>query len=122
MSFGFLPLVFNIMFAYGLMYGLFFSSIAILFFLRYLRHGKATNAIVSVIMLTLAYWVRSNTIILIIALSGILILFMLREKRYSYLLLILVLFAFPMSIHKLTTNYYEITTHQKIPGTPQIAW
>ena len=36
MSFGFLPLVFNIMFAYGLMYGLFFSSFAILFFLRYL--------------------------------------------------------------------------------------
>ena len=75
MSFGFLPLVFNIMFAYGLMYGLFFSSFAILFFLRYLRRGKARNAILSVVMLSLAYWVRSNNIILIIALSGILILF-----------------------------------------------
>ena len=67
MSFGFLPLVFNIMFAYGLMYGLFFSSFAILFFLRYLRRGKARNAIISVAMLSLAYWVRSNNIILIIA-------------------------------------------------------
>ena len=122
MSFGFLPLVFNIMFAYGLMYGLFFSSFAILFFLRYLRHGKARNAIVSVIMLTLAYWVRSNNIILILALSGILILLILREKRYTYLLLILAFFAFPMTMHKATTSYYEITTHQKISGTPQIAW
>ena len=88
MSFGFLPLVFNIMFAYGLMYGLFFSSFAILFFLRYLRRGKARNAILSVVMLSLAYWVRSNNIILIIALSGILILLTLREKRYRYLLLV----------------------------------
>ena len=122
MSFGFLPLVFNIMFAYGLMYGLFFSSFAILFFLRYLRRGKARNAILSVVMLSLAYWVRSNNIILIIALSGILILLTLREKRYRYLLLVLAFFAFPMSLHKATTSYYEITTHQKIPGTPQIAW
>ncbi|MFR5847341.1 MAG: hypothetical protein ACLUFP_04650 [Streptococcus salivarius] len=122
MSFGFLPLVFNIMFAYGLMYGLFFSSFAILFFLRYLRRGKARNAIISVAMLSLAYWVRSNNIILIIALSGILILLTLREKRYRYLLLVLAFFAFPMTLHKATTSYYEITTHQKIPGTPQIAW
>ena len=27
-----------------------------------------------------------------------------------------------MAMHKATTSYYEITTHQKIPGTPQIAW
>ena len=73
-------------------------------------------------MLSLAYWVRSNNIILIIALSGILILLTLREKRYRYLLLVLAFFAFPMSLHKATTSYYEITTHQKIPGTPQIAW
>ena len=46
----------------------------------------------------------------------------LREKRYLYLLLVLAFFAFPMSLHKATTSYYEITTHQKIPGTPQIAW
>ena len=104
------------------MYGLFFSSFAILFFLRYLRRGKARNAILSVVMLSLAYWVRSNNIILIIALSGILILLTLREKRYRYLLLVLAFFAFPMSLHKATTSYYEITTHQKIPGTPQIAW
>ena len=122
MSFGFLPLVFNIMFAYGLMYGLFFSSFAILFFLRYLRRGKVGNTILSVVMLSLAYWVRSNNIILIIALSGILILMTLREKRYRYLLLVLAFFAFPMSLHKATTSYYEITTQQKISGTPQIAW
>ena len=37
------------------------------------------------------------------------------------MLLVLAFFAFPMSLHKATTGYYEITTHQKIPGTPQIA-
>ena len=38
-----------------------------------------------------------------------------------YLLLVLAFFAFPMSLHKATTSYYEITTLIKNSGTPQTA-
>lgn len=78
MSFGFLPLVFNIMFAYGLMYGLFFASlpfssfsvtwdeVRLMPFFRCLCWPWPTGC--------------SSNIILIIALSGILILLTLRAE------------------------------------------
>lgn len=122
MSFGFLPLFFNIMFAYGLMYGLFFANLAVLFFIRFLKNKGLKEAVHMVFFITLSYWVRNNNIILIIALAGMLLLYFLKQKDYRFLLVILPLFAFPIAAQKTTVAYYETVIQKEIPGTPQIAW
>lgn len=122
MSFGFLPLFFNIMFAYGLMYGLFFANLAVYFFIRFLKTKGLKEVAYFLLCISLAYWVRNNNIILIIALAGMLVLYFLKQKDYRFLLLILPLFAFPIAAQKTTVAYYETVIQKDIPGTPQIAW
>ncbi len=121
-TYGFLPLLFNIMFAYGLMFGLFFAIWAIYFAIRYLKRERWSDAVWSLVLMTIAYWVRSNNVILIVALIGIFVLHAMKQRCYKPLLLGVAYLAFALASNKATVAYYEHVSHQKISGTPQLAW
>ncbi|KXT76386.1 hypothetical protein [Streptococcus sp. DD12] len=121
-TYGFLPLLFNIMFAYGLMFGLFFAVWAVYFAIRYLKWEKWSDALWSLLLMTVAYWVRSNNVILIVALLGVFVLHAMKRWRFKPLLLGLAYLVFALASNKATVAYYEQVSHQKISGTPQLAW
>ncbi|MBM7635687.1 hypothetical protein [Streptococcus saliviloxodontae] len=121
-SFAFLPQFFNILFVYGLIYGLFFGLLGVYCLCRYRQKPSLLLAIASVISLGIAYWIRNNYILLILSLVLILLLDSLKQKKLRPLALGLVIIGFGWGMNKATLGYYEHLSQQELVGTPKVTW
>lgn len=122
LSFAFLPQFFNILFVYGLIFGLFFASFGIYLLLLYLENQQKRFAISAILAFSISYWIRNNFIFLILAIAIVLLLEAIRKKTWRPIFLILVTFMFSFGLSKATTAYYESLSGQDLTGTPKITW
>lgn len=122
LSFAFLPQFFNILFVYGIVYSLAIASVGIYFFIRYLNAHKKTDAIISLLALATAYWIRNNSVILLVALTLIILLEAIRQRQIQFILYPLILFSLAIGFNKGTVAYYEHLSGHDLKGTPKVAW
>lgn len=122
LSFAFLPQLFHILFVYGLIPGLFFASFGLLFLLRFFQKKTYPEALYAIFFLTLAYWVRNNYIILLVAVALLLLLEFLKTQKKRLLLVCVSLFLCGMGANRLTQSYYQSLSQQELSGLPKIAW
>ncbi|KXT79177.1 hypothetical protein [Streptococcus sp. DD13] len=122
LSFAFLPQFFNILFVYGLLYGLCFACFGIYFLLLYRKNPQKLLALAAILALALAYWIRNNFIILLVALSIVFLFDSLRKKSWRPLLLMAAAVSFAFLLNKATIFHYETISGQDLRGTPKITW
>lgn len=122
LSFAFLPQLFNILFVYGLIFGLFFASFGLLFLVDYLQKQRMRDAVWATIFLVLSYWIRNNYIILLVAVALVLCLEFLKKGNKQHLLLLLAIISFAFGLNKATTAYYSSVSGQDLRGMPKISW
>lgn len=122
LSFAFLPQFFNILFVYGIVYSLAIASVGIYFFIRYLSNHQRKDALVSLLTLATAYWIRNNNIILLITLSVIILLEAICQKNKRLICYPIVLFGLAISFNKATLSYYQHLAGHELKGTPKVAW
>ncbi|MGT2907229.1 glycosyltransferase family 39 protein [Streptococcus dentiloxodontae] len=122
LSFAFIPQFFNVLFVYGIGYGLCLASIGLYFLLNYLKKSQLRDGIAACFFLGLSYWIRNNMIILLVAIALLLCLEALKQKKKSYVLLTIALFGFGLGMNKATGAYYQNISGQRLDGLPKIAW
>lgn len=122
LSFTFLPQFFNILFVYGIVYSLAIASVGISFFIRYLSNHQRKDALVSLLTLATAYWIRNNNIILLVTLSVIILLETVYQKNKRLICYPIILFGLAISFNKVTLSYYQHLAGHELKGTPKVAW
>ncbi|MBM7642792.1 hypothetical protein [Streptococcus loxodontisalivarius] len=122
LSFFFLPQFFFILFAYGLVPGLFFSLLAFYSFIAFMRNGRAVDGLVFLIAMILAYIIRNNYIILTLSFAIIALLDAMYQKRFKTLILVLLTFMLSFGANRALTWHYESLSKTDLSGEPKIAW
>ncbi|MBM7642352.1 hypothetical protein [Streptococcus loxodontisalivarius] len=122
LSFAFLPQFFNILFVYGIIFGLFFASFGIYFLLRYLKTKNWKWAAGAIVFLALSYWIRNNYILLLVALSLVLFFETMSKKSFKPILIALAMIGLGWGMNKATVAYYEHLSGQDLSGTPKVTW
>lgn len=113
LSFTFLPKFFNILFVYGIVYSLAIASVGIYFFIRYLSNHQRKDALVSLLTLATAYWIRNNNINLLEAVY---------QKNKRLICYPIILFGLAINFNKVTLSYYQHLAGHELKGTPKVAW
>lgn len=122
-SFAFLPQLFYIMFAYGLIPGFFMMIIAFYFTIKFGKKPSFKYAIVIVIASAFACFLKSNYLIGCLSIAIYMVICMFKEKKLNYLVLglaVLVCMSMPTTI---ATNYFEGKTDADLHnGAPTVLW
>ncbi|MGL9728839.1 hypothetical protein [Enterococcus sp. DIV0756] len=117
LSFLFLPQLFFILFAYGLILGLFLFYCCLYFTFKFFKTRKGVYAIISIFPLIASYFIKNNFLIGIIAIMVINLFFILRSKEtISGLLLLLIPIIFIFS-NSLLNHTYERSSGYKIENS-----
>ena len=115
----FAPLSFYVTFIYGNLFGLATSMVAIWFLLKYLESKKIRYIFVSAVNIELAILFKSNYLITLVAMIGLIMLYVIKEKRLktmlSIILLVAIYFAGNFGINVITKT---ITGEDKNEGIP----
>ncbi|MBQ7817094.1 MAG: hypothetical protein IJ339_07055, partial [Oscillospiraceae bacterium] len=120
--FAFFPQLFFVVFAYGQIPGLSFSTIAVYFTIKYLKYGKGKNLLAATIGSAFAVVVRNNYIILVLALCAVCVLKLLKKVDIrTAVILICLLFAIFMP-SKILLGFYEAKSGIDIQGEPKLLY
>lgn len=122
---GCLPLIFYTSYVYGEIAGIFFSFLAVFFTLRYKNKKKHCLFYMIGILLSfaMAYLVRKNSLILIIAFCLTALLWALKEKDKKVLLTVFLAIIIPFSAFWGIQQMYEMRSGiEKSSGIPASAW
>lgn len=118
----FLPSIFLTLWLYGDIPGLLFSLLAIYFYLKFQQRPKWLLGVLLVGSMTFACLIRSNYLILAIAISILLLLSFLQKPN---LLKLIVVLSLPLTFilsNKGLEDYYESKINAQITYPPQKAW
>lgn len=123
LSFVFFSHLFNILFVYGITYGLFFAIIGLYFLQIYFEKRTWITLILSIVFLTLSDIIRNNYIILIASILIVLILDFLRNKaKKNIAFIVILLFSIFASNHAISGYYKNLANISNLEGEPKIAW
>lgn len=123
LEFLFLPQLFFIMFAYGLIPGFCAMIAAFYFVLKFIEHRKISMAIISAVLCVIAAVLKMNFLIGAIAVFIILFLDFMKNKEYRSLALALVIIMGTLMSGKVIGAIYEFETGvEKNNGIPSTAW
>lgn len=122
LSYLFLPPLFFILFAYNTLYSLAFAMAGIYFLLRFEEKKQTLFLAASLLCLVLATLLRSNLVILLIAIAIMLLLRALYQKRWLYVAVALLPILCYMLASKGLISGYARWSNQDLPGLPQKAW
>lgn len=123
LSFVFLPHLFNILFVYGLTYGLFFALIGLYFLQLYFDKKSWSNLLLSTVFLSLSDIIRNNYIILIITVLIVLMLDFLYHKTKKNLAFMVILLASIIAGNRAISSYYQqVARVDHLDGEPKVAW
>lgn len=104
----FLPLIFFIVFAYGIIISIMFSLLALFYALKYLENKNIYHFIISFISITIAVLMKMNALIIGIAIIIMLLIETLKDKKRLFMLPLLCLYAFSMfGSQTLVGQYYS---------------
>ena len=125
LSFGLFQLMLYSTFVYGLIPGLFFSLAGILWMLKFLKGKKWYEGAVMALCLALAVVVKSNYLIFIVAVAGVLFVKAIGEKRKTYVVFAILTVVLFMGGNASTQKLYEKRTGiefgDTIPNSTYIA-
>ncbi len=122
LSYFFLPVLFFILFAYNVLFSLFFALLGTYFLLRFTEKNRHFSAVLSVVFFAISVLLRSNILILLIALCIMLALKALQDKKAIYALMAILIMSFSIVSGQMLRQYYENKAKQDLPGMPSIAW
>jgi len=122
LSFLFLPNLFYILFVYGTNPGIFFGLLGTWFWLKFAKNNKLLNAVLAMIFLSSAYFVRNNVIILLLSLLLISTIYFFKHKNPRLIALSIITIVFAKGASQANINHYEQLTHSQLVGEPKIAW
>lgn len=117
------PFILYVTFIYGTVYGLFCMLLSILFLIKYLNNRKRGYAILSIILICLACFFKSNYLIALIAIILVLAYdTIFSKKMWSCLSIIILMLSF-FGISKFTNMVIGNMINVPLEiGTPSIAW
>lgn len=118
----FLPQLFSIFFVYGIVPGTLFSLIGLFHLIKYIKEEKNSDLLLTIIGMSLAYLVRNNFIILLIATIIVLILYGLAKRTKKVVFLAALLFLLPIGIVRINKLHYENIANISLSGVPKITW
>lgn len=119
----FIPMWFYITFIYGNIIGLMFSMISLVFILKYLEKNKIVYLITASICIGLAIMLKSNYLIMLIAMVCIIILDMISNKKINNIGIIIALILGYLVMKILVPIIaFEITGKEKVKGIPMLAY
>ena len=107
LSFAFLSHLFNILFVYGLTFGLFFAIVGLFFLQIYFEKKSWSMMMLSIIFLTLSDFIRNNYIILIVTIFIVLVLDLLQHKSWKNLAFIALLALSIYGSNNLVSYHYK---------------
>lgn len=120
LSFLFLPQFFFILFAYGLLLGLFLFYCCIYLTFKFFQTGRKLYAILSIFPLVASYFIKNNFLIGIIAILIIHVFFFLKNREVFNVLLILMIPIFLFFSSSILNYTYERSSGYKIEtGMPK---
>lgn len=123
-NFTFIPLILLSSFVYGDYIGLMLAILGTYMIMKYVDKKQIVYLLISSILLSISYIVKSNYLIFILAIIIYLILDFLRKKDWQKILLILVFILIsilPNTILKnVISNKLELNKHRSIPTTAYI--
>lgn len=118
-----LPALLYCSFIYSTMYGLFLSTLASYYGLKYLKTRNTLYFIHITLAISMAIMLKSNYLITLIALMCILIMDFINHKKLASIVLIVLMLVFQSIPTKLIHRYYEDLSGKDIgKGIPNIAW
>lgn len=119
----FLPLIFYCSFIYSTIYGLLFSTISLYFMIRYMETHNMKYSFGIILPLLLAVTLKSNYLIILIAILCMLVMDMIANKKIAPVVIIVLLLIGQMIPGRLIKSYYQNATGMEISkGIPSIAW
>ncbi len=123
LSFAFLSHLFNILFVYGLTFGLFFAIVGLFFLQIYFEKKSWSMMMLSIIFLTLSDFIRNNYIILIVTIFIVLVFDLLQHKSWKNLAFIALLALSIYGSNNLVSYHYKsLANKTNLDGEPKIAW
>lgn len=125
LSFAFLPELFFVLFIYGNLPGLCACLAAVYFGLKLIRDGFKKNLswIWCVLFFVLAYQLKSNYQIAVVALGIVFILHAIKNHKYWFIVMPFVTFALMLGSNKVITAVYEAESGVQInAGLPMITY
>ncbi|MGI6002310.1 MAG: hypothetical protein ACOX74_01625 [Lachnospiraceae bacterium] len=118
----FLPFSFYFLFVYGTMPGFALSMLALLAAQRFVSSGKWRHAILSSVLIACAAQIKSNYLIVCVALLLYLIGEAIIRKKPRLLLCVLLCIAAVWAGGRAVTAFFETSTGYSEGGIPKIAW
>ena len=110
-------------FLYGTLPGMAFAIWSVYFVIRSMRTQKLTALIPAVILIALAIFLKKNFWIVLLAESILLLLFILREKKWAIASFVVVAVALSLVLPTISQKIYEDKAGEPFgKGTPQMAW
>lgn len=123
LSFLFLPQFFFILFAYGLLPGLFCLLAAFFFAAAFCRNGKKRCLAAALIFSCLAVLLKENYLIGMIALTIWLLLECLKNKNWKWIIAVMLIIPCCMMSSKLVKGIYELESNVKLgKGVPAMLY
>ena len=110
-------------FLYGTLPGMCLAIWSIYFVIRSMRTQKLTALIPAVILIAIAIFLKKNFWIVLLAESILLLLFVLREKKWAMASFVVVAMALSLVLPTISQKIYEDKAGEPFgKGTPQMAW
>jgi hypothetical protein len=123
LTFMFLPQFFFILFPYGLIPGMVGLLSGVYYLTKYHKNGGIKNAILSIIAFAIAILIRNNYAIGLVAVVIVCFLIMIKNKKWSRVILISILIASAVLPGKIISQYYRSVSGTEFGnGTPMILW
>lgn len=120
---GCFPLIIYSVYVYNDVLALTLCITALWQFLRYMRSGSISGAVLTVLSLALAVLLRNNSLIVMIAVLCVLAVKMISGKKWQYLILSLALLVSCLGIGQVLNRYYENKSGMAVnDGMPSILW
>ena len=117
----FLPIYLHVFFIYGHLPSIFFFTLGLFFLTQ--NSKNYLQIILGSFLISIAYLLRSNTIIFIIALLIFLVLQAIKEKKIKNIMLVITIITTIILSSNLMRIHYESLIKQKLhPGTPMISY
>lgn len=122
--FAFIPLLFYVTYIYGTILGVCLSLLAIYYEIKYVKYRKIANILCAGVFISLAIMLKTNSMIMLVAMLIFLVYDMIMEKEkirtaLALIILISVQILFVQGLHLFMSNKtgMEIST-----GMPKLAW
>lgn len=110
-------------FVYGIVISLMFSVWGIFIYTKYNKNNKIVYLCISAFLLGVSYLIKTNAMIVIIALMIISLIYMINEKNSKYLIFIVMVMVLSMSLKTITIQVYENKENINLDDSePLIGW